>query len=195
MAIMKEPTAVLIVSSSEKARDYFRGLLPENQFSPVEYCQTAGEAKRKMIDRVFDIVIINTPLKDDFGIEFAIDLSQKEQCGVVLFVRAELFGQVSYKVEDYGILTLQRPNSAAAIYGAVKLLVATRNRLKSLQNKATSLEKKMEEIRYVNRAKLLLMEKLKMTEQEAHRYIEKTAMDLCVKRAQVAKNIINTYES
>ena len=53
----------------------------------------------------------------------------------------------------------------------------------------------MEEIRLVNRAKLLLMEHLKMSEAEAHRHIEKAAMDACVKRRNIAEQIIRTYES
>ena len=34
---------------------------------------------------------------------------------------------------------------------------------------------------------------LKMDEPEAHRYIEKQAMDQCISKRQVAQNIIKTY--
>jgi len=47
----------------------------------------------------------------------------------------------------------------------------------------------------VERAKRLLESQLQMTEQEAHRFIEKTAMDRCIKRRRVAEIIIRTYES
>ena len=40
----------------------------------------------------------------------------------------------------------------------------------------------------------LLIEQLKMTEPEAHRYIEKQAMDRCVTRRKIAENIILTYK-
>ena len=51
----------------------------------------------------------------------------------------------------------------------------------------------MEEIRLVNRAKWLLITELKMTEPDAHRYIEKQAMNLCVPRRVIAEDIIKTY--
>ena len=54
-------------------------------------------------------------------------------------------------------------------------------------------EEKMSEIRLVNRAKLLLISELSMTEPEAHRYIEKHAMDRCVAKKQIAEEIIRTY--
>ena len=63
-----------------------------------------------------------------------------------------------------------------------------------MEQKTASIEEKMEEIRIVNRAKCLLIEQLKMTEKEAHRYIEKQAMDRCVTRRTIAENIISTYK-
>ena len=44
-----------------------------------------------------------------------------------------------------------------------------------------------------NRAKWLLIEQLKMTEAEAHRHIEKQAMDRCTTRREIALGIIKTY--
>ena len=53
----------------------------------------------------------------------------------------------------------------------------------------------MADIRVVNRAKWLLMEKLNLSEKDAHYYIEKQAMDLRIPRREVAGNIIRTYET
>ncbi len=72
-------------------------------------------------------------------------------------------------------------------------MAAARERLRSIETKSASLEDKMEEIRLVNRAKWLLISELKMTENEAHRYIEKQAMDRCVSRREVASEIFKTY--
>ena len=62
-----------------------------------------------------------------------------------------------------------------------------------MEQKTASIEEKMEEIRLVNRAKWLLIEQLRMTESEAHRYIEKQAMDRCVTKRSIAENIISMY--
>ena len=63
-----------------------------------------------------------------------------------------------------------------------------------MEQKTASVEEKMEEIRIINRAKWLLIEQLKMTENQAHRYIEKQAMDRCVTRRAIAENILSTYK-
>ena len=70
----------------------------------------------------------------------------------------------------------------------------TRERLRGLEKKNATIEEKMEEIRLVNRAKWLLIGELNMTEQEAHRYIEKQAMDRCVTKRAIAEQILSTYK-
>ena len=62
-----------------------------------------------------------------------------------------------------------------------------------MEKKTLSVEEKMEEIRIVNRAKWLLISELKMDEPQAHRYIEKQAMDRCISKKEVAEEIIRTY--
>lgn len=195
MIYEKNSSSVLIVSSSQKVSCFLSELLLPDRFSPVLTVSTVGEARRLLVDRNIDIVVINTPLPDDFGLEFAIEASESQNCGVLIFVKGELQDNVSEKAEDYGILTLAKPVSRQIVYQSMNLLVAARQKIRALEEKASTLQERMEEIRLINRAKLLLIEHLKMSEQEAHRYIEKTAMDACVKRRKIAEDIIRTYEN
>ena len=68
-----------------------------------------------------------------------------------------------------------------------------RERLRKLEKKTLTIEEKMEEIRVVNRAKWILIHELKMEEPQAHRYIEKQAMDCCTSKRSVAEKIIKLY--
>ena len=191
----KDGLGVLIVSASQKAEDYLRDILNGGSFAPIATAKSVSEAKRMQLEKQFDIVIINAPLPDDFGIDFAEQLCENSSVGVLLFVKNELFEQVSCRVEDYGVLTFPRPGSRQSITQAVRLIAATHNRLAAFERKAVKLEAKMKEIRLINRAKWLLIDRFNMTEEEAHKYIEKAAMDNCVKRGEIAENIIRTYES
>ena len=95
---------------------------------------------------------------------------------------------------DSGVLTLAKPTSPAMLTQALRWMHAVRERLRRMAAKNTSLEEKMADIRLVNRAKWLLITELSMTEPEAHRYIEKQAMDRCVPRRVIAQQIIQMYE-
>ena len=76
---------------------------------------------------------------------------------------------------------------------ALEWMMTVRERLRKAETKTLSIEEKMEEIRVVNRAKWLLITELKMEEPQAHRYIEKQAMDRCISKRDVAEEIIRTY--
>ena len=185
---------VLIVSSSDKFVRPMLDLLPEKMFNPIETASDVAQARRKLLEREFDIVIINSPLRDEFGTKLALDICQKSSTGVLLFVKAEHYSDIMSKVMQYGVLTISKPTSPSMIMQSVQMLCSTRERLIIIQNKHASVEEKIEEIRIINRAKCLLIEQLKMTESEAHRYIEKQAMDRCVTKRKIAENIILTYK-
>ena len=97
------------------------------------------------------------------------------------------------KAAEHGVYLLPKPTSKSLVLQAADWMIATRERLRKLEKKTVSLEEKMQEIRTVNRAKWLLIDRLKMSESDAHRYIEKQAMDSCVSRREIAENIIKTY--
>ena len=186
--------SVLVVSSAEKFVKPMLEMLPEKMFDPIMTATDATQARRKLLENDFDIVIVNSPLKDEFGTRLALDICSKSSAGVLLFVKAEHYADITAKVMPYGVLTISKPTSSSMIAQSVQMLCSTRERLRIMEKKNASVEEKIEEIRIVNRAKCLLIEQLKMTESEAHRYIEKQAMDRCVTRRVIAENIILTYK-
>lgn len=193
MAAGKIKYRVLVVSSGDKIRDYFSGLLPADEYELVSHAHNAGEARRLLLSQCADIVIINAPLSDEFGTQLALDLSDSIM-GIMLVVKSEHFERITHLVEDSGVLTVARPNSRQSFYGALKLLTAVSARLAKMDRKNRTLQEKMADIRTVNRAKWLLIENLKMSESDAHYYIEKQAMDTRLSRREVAQGIIRTYD-
>lgn len=185
---------VALVSSSEKFNGAMLPLLPKNRFSPICVYRDAKSARRVISKEKPDIVIINTPLPDDFGTSLALDVSETDGVCVLLFTRAENFSELSSVLAPHGVLTLPKPTSPELTEEVVELMCATRERLRRIEIKKSFAEERMEDIRVVNKAKWFLIEQLKMTEQEAHRYIEKQAMDRCVTKRVIAENILSTYK-
>lgn len=91
-------------------------------------------------------------------------------------------------------MTVPTPTSVQVVAQSLDYLRAVIERLKKFNRTVSTVQEKMKEIRIVNRAKWVLIEVLKMTEEDAHRYIEKQAMDRCISKTAVAENIINTYK-
>ncbi len=186
--------SLLLVSSSAKFNESLLALLSEPRYQPTVLASDVTSARRCLLENSFDIVIINTPLPDSFGTRLALDACENSSAGVLLLVKAEHYSDINARVSPYGILVLSKPTPIQMITQSLLLLCGTRERLRKMEQKTASIEEKMEEIRIVNRAKWLLIEQLKMTEKEAHRYIEKQAMDRCVTRRIVAEKILATYK-
>lgn len=185
--------STLVVSSSEKINEGLRPLLAAARCTPVNYVGNISAAKRAMLEVQYDFVIINTPLPDDFGTRFATELCAGKSCVVLLLTASDVYEEIRARVTPYGVFTLPKPTNTALLSQGLHWMAPARERLRKLESKTVSIEKKMEEIRIVNKAKWLLIQSLGMTEPDAHRYIEKQAMDTCVTKREVAESIIRTY--
>lgn len=193
MSLKERVYSVLVISAKEKFNASLQSLLPESKYAPVQMVSSVSLAKRVLLERSFDFVFINTPLPDDFGTRFAIEISGNKGTVILLLVRNEVYEEVCDKVTEYGILTLPKPASKQMVAHTLNFMAGIRERLRKLEKKSLSMEEKMKEIRLVNRAKWVLIDELKMSETDAHRYIEKQAMDRCVSRREIAEEIISTY--
>lgn len=112
-----------------------------------------------------------------------------------MFVKNDLYESVTDSAADSGVFTLSKPIAHSTLTQVINILYALCERLSLLNKKTVSLQDKMEEIRVINRAKWVLIKHVNMTEDEAHRLIEKQAMDTRTTRRAVAESIIRTYES
>ena len=193
MSLKERVYSVLIVSAAEGFNDALSALLPTSKYSPTNFVSNISAAKRALAERAFDFVIINSPLPDDIGTRFAIDTGSSKETVVLLMVRAELQAEIYDKVAEHGVFVLPKPTSKPTMAVALSWLSSAREKLRKTEKKTLSIEEKMEEIRIVNRAKWILIRELKLDEPEAHRYIEKQAMDRCISKRFVAEEIIKTY--
>jgi len=187
--------SALIVTHSEKSIAFFMEMLTSASISRIVTLRTCGEARRLLMERDFDLVIINAPLSDESGESLARHIASKGTCQVILVVKSEYFDEVSAHTEEDGVLTVAKPVNRAVFWSALKLAKSASSRIKLMQAENKKLMQKIEDIKIVDRAKCILISYLSMSEQEAHRYIEKQAMDMRTTKRAVAEGILKTYES
>ena len=187
--------SALVVSCTEKTIASLTEMLNAASICNIVALQTCGEARRLLLDRDFDLVIINAPLRDESGESLARHIAVKGVSQVMLLVASEHFDAVSAVCENDGVLTIARPINKSVFWSALKLARAAQLRLVRIQAENSKLKQKIEDIRIIDRAKCLLISYLSMSEKDAHRFIEKQAMDIRSSRRIVAEEIIKTYEN
>ena len=193
MVFLERTYSVLLASAAERFNDSLMPLLPGNMYHPVSTVRSVAAAKRCLLEQEYDIILINGPLPDDMGIHLAMDSCEDNSAGVLLLVRSEIYDEVCDQVSEWGVAVLPKPTNAQAVKQTLQILRATRERMRRMSEKQVSVEEKIQEIRLINQAKWLLIEKQNMSEAEAHRYIEKEAMDTRRSKRDVACIIIARY--
>jgi AmiR/NasT family two-component response regulator len=185
---------VLLVSGTAKGADAMESLLTEGKFQPILKVQSGGEARRLITQQQFALIVVNTPLSDEFGHEVALMAAESTSAGILVLVKAHMADEISARVESAGVFVVPKPTNRQLATQTMRLALASHRRMAGLQKENFRLQSKIEEIRLVDRAKCALIQYCKLDEAQAHRYIEKHAMDLRITRRQVAENILKLYE-
>lgn len=187
--------SILIVSSSIKGKNVLLDLLRAIDSRYDIKCVTNGTMAREEIQVInYDLVIINYPLKDETGDALACDISSRCNSNVVLLADSDNSQDIENKLLKYGVVTVSKPISRSIFNTAIKSAIANINKLNKLIEENNKLKKRLDEFKYVSKAKCFLIEYDKLSENEAHRYIEKKAMDTRTTKTQVAISIINRFK-
>ena len=96
--------------------------------------------------------------------------------------------------EGSGAVFLKSPVSSAMLLQTLALALEMRARLRALEGENERLKAALSDFKLIDRAKCALIQYLGMTEKDAHRFIEKQAMDRRVPRREIALDILKTYE-
>lgn len=187
--------SALIVSPTEQSAALIKALLHAASISRLAALCSCGEVRRLLLERDFDLVVINAPLHDESGESLSRHIAARGATQVVLIVANEHFNAVSAACEDDGVLTVAKPLDKSLFWSALTLAKAAWRKIKAIEGENAQLKQKIEDIRVIDRAKCLLISCLKMSEEDAHRYIEKQAMDMRSTKRAVAEGILKLYEA
>lgn len=184
MGILKQKLNMLTTEGAHAAA----GEAADKYFS-VTLTPSAAEAAAGVRDSGADVLLLCADEGREEVLSAAIKAAGESSCAVIVisqFPDAELIS----RCVAAGVLV----SSCEGFSSLIIPIYSVRVRLRRLESQANTLQRKLDDSKLVSRAKLLLVSRLKMSEQEAHKYIEKTAMDSSTSRREVAISIIRTYE-
>ncbi len=185
--------SILIVAGSQNSRSALSELSRLCGLGKQTLAPNGSDARRLLLENTYDLVLINTPLPDEFGSELAVQACENFSSAILL-VKAEIADEISEKVETAGVFVIEKPINRQLFFRSIRMAGVQQNRMTGLQKENRNLKNKIEEIRTVDRAKCLLIQFDGLTENDAHRYIEKAAMNQRISRLQVAQEILRQYE-
>ena len=137
-----------------------------------------------------DLVILDVKMPVLDGIAAAEQIAAQRIAPVVILTAFSQRDLVE-RARDAGAMAyLVKPFSKTDLVPAIEMALSRFAELSLLEAEVADLSERLETRKAVDRAKNVLQDQLKLTEPEAFRWIQKTAMDLRLSMRQVAEGVI-----
>ena len=150
---MSSQPCILVLSNSEIPAGILREMLPRDSFPSVLFAASITAARRTLLAREVDLLVIDAPLQKESALRFAQEIAQRSTPGLLLLMGAELYHQQAARLEEAGIPVLPKPISKAMLQHSVRLLCTAQKRLYIAQRETMDLQQKMQEVRIIASAK------------------------------------------
>lgn len=170
----------IIYSENPRAAEVFSEILQTESFPEISlqdkiaFCGVDSEAT---------LHLINAGENFDVAVRLAEKLTGVSSAAVMLLCDPENYESGAASLRQSGVIVVSKPLSRQLFVQSVQDSIALHGRIRRMGDQ-------LEEVRRIARAKLLLVEKQHMTEQQAHKYIEKEAMNRRITRLQLADELI-----
>lgn len=192
-----EPTTakrILVAEDEAIIRLDLAEMLGEAGYDVVGQASNGEQAVELAMELRPDLVVMDIKMPVLDGISAAEQIGKERICPVVMltaFSQTELVE----RARDAGVMAyIVKPFTATDVVPAIDIALSRWGELKELESEVADLGERLETRKAVDRAKGVLMAKLKITESEAFRWIQKTAMDRRMGMREVAEAVVAGME-
>jgi AmiR/NasT family two-component response regulator len=184
------PRRVVIAEDEVLIRMDLAEMLSEEGYDVVGQAGDGAKAIELAEELRPDLVILDVKMPVLDGIAAAERIATQRIAPVVILTAFSQRDLVE-RARDAGAMAyLVKPFNKSDLVPAIEMAVSRFAELSLLESEVADLTERLETRKAVDRAKNVLQEQLKLTEPEAFRWIQKTAMDLRLSMRQVAEGVI-----
>jgi len=185
------PIRVVIAEDEAIIRLDLKETLEEEGYEVVGETGRGDEAVQLVKDRHPDPAILDVKMPGMDGLTAAGQITA-DKGAAVLILTAFSQRDLIEKARDAGALAyLVKPFQKSELIPAVEVALGRFQEMKALADENLSLTDQLETRKVVDRAKGKLMDNHEMTEGDAFRFLQKTAMDTRSTLKQVAQDVID----
>ena len=187
----KRPKKVLIAEDEALIRLDLVELLTEEGFEVVGQAADGDEAVKLARELEPDLIIMDVKMPGMDGIT-AAEIIGEERIAPILMLTAFSQSELVERARDAGVMGyLVKPFGANEVVPAIEVAIGRFAELRAIEEELANLEDRFESRKIIDQAKGMLQEGLGLTEPEAFRWIQKTAMDLRKSMREVAEGVIS----
>ena len=186
----KKPT-VIVAEDEALIRLDLVELLTEEGYDVVGEASDGEEAVKLARELEPDLVIMDVKMPKMDGISAAEIIAEERIAPVVMLTAFSQRDLVERAREAGAMAYVVKPFGASDVIPAIEIAMGRFQEIKAIEDELVSLEERLESRKVIDQAKGILQQDLGLTEPEAFRWIQKTAMDLRKSMRDVADGVIS----
>jgi len=184
------PLRVLVAEDEALIRLDLIELLTHEGYEVIGSASDGEEAVTLARDLRPDLVVMDVKMPKMDGITAAATIGE-ERIAPVVMLTAFSQRELIERARDAGAMAyVVKPFDASDVVPAIEIALARFTELRAVEAEVADLEERFASRKAVDQAKGLLQESLGLSEPDAFRWIQKTAMDLRKSMREVAEGVI-----
>lgn len=178
---------IIVLSDFENFKLNIRKIFSPLELDSIHYSfiDSIYSIKEAIENKKGDLVVINKASYTQDEVDYLLSINSPIE--FIVIIDAYFKYDILFKKFEQGIITLRRPVTVN------KFIEVSKVCLLSIDKRKKHADENELETRIIDFAKVLLIIYEKHTEDEAHKYIEKYAMELRIQIIKAAKNLISYY--
>ena len=188
---MKKKPTVLVAEDEALIRLDLVELLTEEGYHVVGEAGDGDEAVKLARELEPDLVIMDVKMPKMDGISAAEIIAEERIAPIVMLTAFSQSDHVE-RARDAGAMAyVVKPFGASDVVPAIEIAMGRFQEITAIEEELANLEDRLESRKIIDQAKGILQQDLGLTEPEAFRWIQKTAMDMRKSMRDVAEGVIS----
>lgn len=179
-------TGIIVVFPKSEDAKNIRNLLNKNGFYVILSCTTGAQALQQMDQMDGGIVVCGYKMKDMIYSDLRYCMPKGFE--MLLVASNNLWSECV----GSNLVCLSMPLKVHELVNTLCMMVQAQNRKQKKSQKKTRVRSKKEQ-EIILKAKQLLMERNHMTEEEAHKYLQKCSMDNGNSMVETAQMVLSVF--
>lgn len=184
---------IVLASGDQRELDQLKQIMSRFGYRTVAEAVNGMAALKAIRSTGPEVVVLDDRLPVLDGMQVAKILTEENLAPAVLMV-SQGNKAIVERARDVTSAFLLKPYLDDQVYAAVETAAASYKRYNQLQQQLTELQETLKSRKLIERAKGVLMKQRGMTEDQAYKAIQHTAMKKRTTMKSVAESIITAYE-
>ena len=185
---------VVVVDDEVLIRMYIREILERNGYEVVGEAEDGLDAINICREKRPDFVLMDISMPVLSGLEATKVITEEKLAGFTIILTAYRDKEIAKKAVDTDVMGyIVKPVDEDTLLPAIEIALNKWNQIKKMEKEVGKTKEALDDRKFVDRAKGLLMERRKMTEKDAYVYIRKLAMDKGNSMVEISKTLLKAY--